>query len=266
MIATNRRRPRATAPLGPAPGPEVRTVSLPARGVPARAAVLRRAWTRPLLLLCLAATVTSGCGLSAEIDRERDPGRTAVPDPVPSVVGTDAAHLPDPSGTSTDGSLVIEVPGPSPRPSPPKAVPTQAARGCPASGLRLGTGPADAAMGLRSLTLTLTDCGKRPYKVNGYPAVLHVLDRDGAPITGVHAVAGTDKVFMAPADPGPQPFTLHPGQSAQASVYWRMAAQDGTYLRIAPRKGQPAVTLWLPEPLDIGPENTLGSTPWTPVS
>ncbi|MFD5816550.1 DUF4232 domain-containing protein [Streptomyces sp. NPDC127038] len=264
MFATNRRRAGATAPAGPPARPEVRTVSLPARGAPSRAAALRRAWTRPVLLLCLVATATSGCGLSAEIDRERDPGRTAVPGPVPSVVGTDAAHLPDPSATSTDGHLVIEVPEPSGT-ATPEAVPTQAGSGCPPSGLRLGTGSVDGAMGLRGLTLTLTYCGARSYEVNGYPAVLHVLDQDGTPFPDVHAVDGTDKVFMAPADPGPKPFTLHPGESARATVYWRMAAQAGVYLRIAPRRGQPAVNLRLTEPLDIGPENTLGATAWTPV-
>ncbi|PKT68320.1 hypothetical protein CW362_35760, partial [Streptomyces populi] len=119
------------------------------------------------MLACLLAAATGACGLSAEIDRERDPGRTAVPDPVPSVVGTDAAHLPDPSGTSTDGSLVIEVPEPS-RTAPTRPGP------CPPSGLRLEAGPVDAAMGLRGMTLTLTDCGERPYEVNGRPAVVHV--------------------------------------------------------------------------------------------
>jgi hypothetical protein len=78
-------------------------------------------------------------------------------------------------------------------------------------------------------------------------------------------VTGTDKVFMAPADLGPEPFTLHPGESARAILYWRMAAEDGTYLRVAPQKGQRVVTLSLPDPLDIGPENTLGTTAWAPL-
>ncbi|WP_328552626.1 MULTISPECIES: DUF4232 domain-containing protein [unclassified Streptomyces] len=148
---------------------------------------------------------------------------------------------------------------------PPKRVPVQQGRGCPPSGLRLDTGPGDAAMGLRGMTLTLTDCGKRPYKVNGYPAVAQVLDEEGAPITGVHSVVGTDKVFMAPADPGPEPFTLHPGDTARAVLYWRTAAQHGVYLRVAPQKGQHAVTLRPAEYLDIGPENTLGTTAWAPA-
>ncbi|MFE4699712.1 DUF4232 domain-containing protein [Streptomyces sp. NPDC056738] len=258
MIATNRRRAGAAAPSGPPARSEVPTVSLPARRAPSRSAALREKWVRPVLLLCLVATTVTGCGLSAEIDRERDPGRTSVPDPVPSVVGTDAAHLPDPSGTPGD-SLVIELPEPS------KTEPTRPGP-CPSSGVRLETGPVDAAMGLRGMTLTLTVCGKHPYKVNGRPAVVHVLDRDGAPITGVRAVAGTDKVPMAPADPGPEPFTLQPGESARASLYWRMNAEDGVSLRVAPQRGRPAVTLRLPDPLDIGPENVLGTTAWAPVT
>ncbi|MEU4169936.1 DUF4232 domain-containing protein [Streptomyces sp. NPDC026665] len=260
MIATNRRRVGAAAPAGPSARSEIPTVSLPAR-TPSRAAVLRERWVRPVLLACLVATATAGCGLSTEIDHEIDheidPGQTSVPDPVPSVVGTDAAHLPDPSGTPSD-SVVIELPVPA-QTAPAEDGP------CPASGLRLATGPVDAAMGLRGMTLKLTVCGKRPYKVNGRPAVVDVLDGERAPIRGVHAVAGTDQVPMAPADPGPEPFTLHPGESAQASLYWRMAAEDGVYLRIAPQRGQRAVTLRLPDPLDIGPENTLGTTAWAPV-
>lgn len=201
-------------------------------------------------------TVTSGCGLGAELDRERDPERTAAP--FPSAVGTDAS-----------GPFRIELPDLStsvPEPSPSGAVPGLQGSGCPGSGLRLGTGPVDAAMGLRAMTLTLTNCGKRPYEVDGYPDVVGVLGPEGTPITGVRGVLGTDKVPMAPEDPGPAPFTLRPGDSARAGLYWRMAAEDGTYLRVAPHKGQGVVTLRLPDPLDIGPENTLGTTAWTPVS
>ncbi|MFE1289253.1 DUF4232 domain-containing protein [Streptomyces sp. NPDC058751] len=265
MIATNRHPAGAPAPAGVPARSEVPTVSSPARGAPSRTAVPRGRWARPVLLVCLLAAAATGCGLSAEIDRELDPGRTSVPDPGPSVIGTDAAHLPDPSGTYGGGPLVIEVPE-RPGAEPSRTAPALQGRGCPSSGLRLDVGPGDAAMGLRGTTLTLTVCGERPYEVNGHPSVLRVLDRDGAPITGVRAVEGTDEVFMAPADPGPEPFTLQPGESARACLYWRMAAQEGVYLRIAPQRGQRTVTLRLPEPLDIGPENVLGTTAWVPVS
>ncbi|MCT9006228.1 DUF4232 domain-containing protein [Streptomyces rhizosphaerihabitans] len=261
MIATSPKRAGAAAAAELPRRSGAPAVAVPPRGGRTRPAVgLRAKWIRPVVLACLISTATGGCGLSAEIDRERDPGQTSAPDPVPSVVGTDASHAPHAAGTSTGDPLVIVVPGSS------KAPPLQQDRGCPPSGLRLDTGLVDAAMGLRAVTLTLTDCGKRPYKVNGYPAIAQVLDEEGAPITGVHSVLGTDKVPMAPADPGPEPFTLNPGDSAHAALYWRMAAQHGVYLRVAPQKGQDAVTLRLPDYLDIGPENTLGTTAWTPAS
>jgi hypothetical protein len=243
VIATSPKRVGAAAAAERPRRAGASTVAVPPHGDRSRAAGIRAKWVRPVVLACLVATATSGCGLSAELDRERDPGRTRVPD---------RASSPDP--------LVIEVPEPS------KSVPVQQGRGCPPSGLRLDTGLVNAAMGLRAVTLTLTDCGKRPYKVNGYPAIAQVLDEEGAPITGVHSVVGTDKVPMAPADPGPEPFTLNPGDSAHAALYWRMAAQHGVYLRVAPQKGQDAVTLRLADYLDIGPENTLATTAWTPAS
>ncbi|MFF3412659.1 DUF4232 domain-containing protein [Streptomyces sp. NPDC002742] len=243
MIATSPERADAAAAAQRPKQAGASTVAAPPRGDRSRAAGIRAKWVRPVVLACLVATTTSGCGLSAELDRERDPGRTHVPD-----------------RSSGPDSLVIEVPEPS------KSSPVQQGRGCPPSGLRLETGLVNAAMGLRAVTLTLTDCGKRPYKVNGYPAIGQVLDEEGAPMSGVHSVVGTDKVPMAPADPGPEPFTLNPGDSAHAALYWRMAAQHGVYLRVAPQKGQDAVTLRLSDYLDIGPENTLGTTAWAPAS
>ncbi|MEU8795251.1 DUF4232 domain-containing protein [Streptomyces sp. NPDC048643] len=217
----------------------------------------RGGWVRPVVLACLVMTVTSGCGLSAELDRERDPARTAVPFPAPSAVGTDGS-----AGLRIEPP---ELPSSAPSPSPSGAVAGRQGSGCPASGLRFGTGPVDAAMGLRAVTLTLTNCGKRPYAVDGYPDVVAVLGPEGARITGVRAVAGTDQVPMAPPDPGAKAFTLRPGERARAGLYWRMAAEEGSYLRVAPRAGQAVVTLPLPDPLDIGPRNTLGATAWVPA-
>ncbi|MEW2164573.1 DUF4232 domain-containing protein [Streptomyces sp. NPDC007084] len=214
----------------------------------------RGGWVRPVVVACVVMTVTSGCGLSAELDRERDPGRTEVP--VPGAVRTDGS-----------GPLRIEPPvlPSSAPPSPSGAVPGQQGSGCPASGVRFEAGPVDAAMGLRAMTLTLTNCGKRAYEVDGYPEVAAVLGPRGEPIGGVRVVRGTDEVPMAPADPGPKAFTLRPGQSARAGLYWRMAAERGAYLRVAPQKGRRPVTVPLADPLDIGPENTLGASAWAPA-
>ncbi|MER5470106.1 DUF4232 domain-containing protein [Streptomyces sp. NPDC002935] len=257
MIATRPKKPGAEADA--ARPPRGGDAAVRPRGSGSRSAGSSRAkarWVRPVVLACLMVTVTSGCGLGAELDRERDPERTAAP--VPSAVGTDAS---DPLRIEPP-----ELPSSVPVPSPSGSVPGLQGSGCPRSGLRLATGPVNAAMGLRATTLVLTNCGKRPYAVDGYPDVVGVLGPEGAPITGVHDVVGTDKVPMAPEDPGPSPFTLRPGDSARAGLYWRMAAEDGTYLRVAPHKGQGVVTLPLADPFDIGPENTLGTTAWTRVT
>ncbi|MER7675911.1 DUF4232 domain-containing protein [Streptomyces sp. NPDC096934] len=142
------------------------------------------------------------------------------------------------------------------------AVEVPRAAGCPPSGVRVDAGRVDAAMGLRAMTLTLTNCSGRPYRLNGHPSV-RVLDEKGAALTGVRTVQGTDQVPMAPEDPGAHPLTLGPGESARAALYWRMAAENGTYLRVVPQPGRAAVNVRPPETLDIGPENTLGTTAWT---
>lgn len=205
-----------------------------------RVIAIRPRWSRGAAVACLLALGASGCGLSAELDRERNPER--IPAPTPPV----PFEIP-PRMTATPGR--------------PHAVPVQPAAGCPRSGVRYGTGPVDAAMGLRAMTLTLTNCGERPYTVDGYPFV-RVLDGRGAPLAGVRTVAGTDEVAMAPRDPGPRPLTLAPGESARAGLYWRTAAEEGTYLRVGSRRDRDLVNIRPAESLDIGPVNVLGTTPW----
>ncbi|MGW3421843.1 DUF4232 domain-containing protein [Streptomyces phaeochromogenes] len=211
---------------------------------------------RSVALACLLVLVlvlvlgVSGCGLSAELDRESNPERK--PTPTPAVEVPTRAANPSPSGIPTHSP---SAPAPS--------VPVQEGQGCPPSGLRFQADEGDAAMGLRAMGLDVINCGDRPYKLNGYPAVT-VLDASGDPFPGVRTVEGTDKVSMAPEDPGPRALTLDPGESAHAALYWRMHNQDGVYLRVAPEKGDGTVTVRPPYPLDIGPENILGTTAWQP--
>lgn len=202
---------------------------------------IRRKSTRGAALACLLALTASGCGLSAELDRELNPERT--PTPTPS-----ATRAAQPPASAT----------------PAPSVPVQAASGCPASGLRFGVGPVDGAMGLRSMTLTMTNCGEQPYELDGYPSVL-VLDEAGEPFPDVRTAEGTDEVPMASNQTRPEPFTLGPGETAEAGLLWRMAAEDGAYLRVAPDKERDTVNVRIEDPLDIGPENVLGTTPWVPV-
>ena len=210
-----------------------------------RVIAIRPRPVRSVALACLLVLGMSGCGLSAELDRESNPERK--PTPTPALEVPTRAANPSPSG----------IPTYSP------SVPVQETRGCPPSGLRFQADDGDAAMGLRAMGLDVINCGDRPYKLNGYPAVT-VLDASGAPFPGVRTVEGTDKVSMAPEDPGPRALTLDPGESAHAALYWRMHNQDGVYLRVALKKGDDTVTVRPPYPLDIGPENILGTTAWQP--
>ncbi|MGW3412023.1 DUF4232 domain-containing protein [Streptomyces sp. NPDC000888] len=191
-------------------------------------------------LVGVLALATSGCGLSAELDREANPERK-----------------PTPSETRAAPPPASATPSPS--------VSVQPVSGCPSSGLRFDVGPIDGAMGLRAMTLSMTNCGEQPYELNGYPSV-SVLDEAGAPIPGVRTAEGTDEVPVAPPDSAPEPFTLKPGETARAGLLWRMAAEDGTYLRVAPDKERDVVNVRPEDPLDIGPENILGTTPWAPAS
>jgi len=152
---------------------------------------------------------------------------------------------------------------PAPSPSASASVPVQRAEGCPASGLRFVADEGNAAMGLRAMGLDVINCGEKTRELNGYPAIT-VLDGSGAPFPEVRTVEGTDKVPMASKDPGPRRLTLAPGESAHASLYWRMHAEDGVYLRVAAKQGEATATIRPPYPLDIGPDNVLGTTAWQP--
>ncbi|MEV7871563.1 DUF4232 domain-containing protein [Streptomyces sp. NPDC088124] len=197
-----------------------------------------------VLALAAAAVLATGCSsLREELDRERNPARTATPEP----------SAPQPVPTySPDGSL------PSTAPTP--AVP---AGTCPESGVRITPGLVQGAMGLRSMTVTLTNCGTRPYELNGYPAV-RVLDEDRDPYD-IEVLKGTDAIHMAGTAPDPAPVTLKPGESARSGLTWRMMSPDTstTYLEITPATGERPQTMeTLDGPLDLTDTGQLGTTPW----
>ncbi|MFF2849002.1 DUF4232 domain-containing protein [Streptomyces sp. NPDC058001] len=202
--------------------------------------------TRPVLrsaLGVLAAVVllsgtTAACGLGAEIDRERNPDRRPTPTPPP----------PTSTPSPTAG---LELP-----PGPATARPT----GCTTSGVRLTSDPVQGAMGLRAMTLTLTNCGSEPYTLDGYPS-LSVLDDGKEPMTGVKVVEGTEAVTSGDSA-RPARLTLRQGESAISNLVWRMNSEWTPYLRVVPRPGDDPVTVDIPDRLDIGPENTLGISAW----
>ncbi|MEU5024703.1 DUF4232 domain-containing protein [Streptomyces milbemycinicus] len=150
---------------------------------------------------------------------------------------------------------------PSRTPSPPSAPPT-----CPESGVYVLAEEPSAAMGLRAMTLKLTNCGKRTYTLKGYPTI-RVLDEDGKPLDvrvshGSAGIATLDN-FDAP----PRQVTLRPNETALAGVVWRNTVTDSTVpavngkaLDVAPAEGSPRQTV--AELIDLGNTGKLGVSPW----
>ncbi len=202
---------------------------------------------RPLrraVFLAAAPLLLAGCGLAAELDREANPARET----------TTAEVTPDrpaePSG---------RAPGPT---GPPAAGATP----CPASGLRMSPGMVTAAMGLRAMSVTLTNCGRGVRELNGYPDIrVRGLDRQ---LFSVTVLKGTEPVTTMD-DPGPRRVRLRPGQSAYTSLVWRYSAVhaatregSGVYVEIGPAKGAARQTIEPDGGLDIGETGMLGTTAW----
>ncbi|MEU9861175.1 DUF4232 domain-containing protein [Streptomyces sp. NPDC047971] len=197
------------------------------------------------LTLAAAAVLATGCGLGAELDREADPERTAA--------GVSAA----PSVTGVPVAPTAEPPLPAP------------AEGCPATGVKVGTGMVNAAMGLRAMPVTLTNCGAGEQRLNGYPDV-RVRDVNRARMD-VTVLKGTGPITTLD-DPGAHPVTLKPGESARSVFVWRYSAVDaatlrgsGVYVEIGPAPGAPRQTVEPEGGLDIGDTGMLGTTAWQKV-
>lgn len=148
--------------------------------------------------------------------------------------------------------------GPVASPSPLPAGPTPAA--CPAPGLVLEAGEVDAALGHRASVVTATNCGSRPVRLEGYPAV-RLLDQLRAPlqVTVLH-----DSSYMA-RDPGPAPITVEPGGQALSVLSWSSTVTTGdpaagAAAEIVPAPG--AVPQTLPLDTDLGTTGRLHVTAW----
>ncbi|MFD9031377.1 DUF4232 domain-containing protein [Streptomyces sp. NPDC059567] len=197
------------------------------------------------LILAAVAVLTTGCGLAAELDREVDPERTATrATPAPSVTGVPVA----------------------PPAEPPLPTPTE---GCPATGVKVSTGMVNAAMGLRSMPVTLTNCGAREQRLNGYPDVrVRDVNRERMDVT---VLKGAGPITTLD-DPGAHPVTLKPGESARSVFVWRYSAVDaatqrgsGVYVEIGPAAGVARQTVEPEGGLDIGETGMLGTTAWQKV-
>ncbi|MER7173141.1 DUF4232 domain-containing protein [Streptomyces mesophilus] len=212
---------------------------------------MTRISVRPALALALVATLTTlatGCSsLADELDREADPARTSQPPTLPPI---DTAPL--------------DTPAPS---DEPDAAVTATA--CDGEGLRAASGMVNAAMGLRSMSITVTNCGTGEYELNGYPA-LTVLDEDREPVA-IDVLKGTEAIGTGLGNAKPKLFTLKPGESATTSLTWRNTVTDaarpaphGTFFDIAPVPGRAGHVLQPGDggPIDIGTTAQLGVTAW----
>ncbi|MFD3943813.1 DUF4232 domain-containing protein [Streptomyces sp. NPDC058579] len=205
-------------------------------------------------VLLAAALLTAGCGLGAELDREVDPERT----------GSHATA--EPSGTPSRPGGPADL-GIAPPMEPPTAT---APEGCPATGVNVTTGMVNAAMGLRAMPVTVTNCGTGEQRVNGYPDV-RVRDVNRQPMD-VTVLKGTGPIAQM-EDPGPHPVTLKPGESARSVFAWRYSAVDsatqrgsGVYVEIAPAPGVARQTVVPEGGLDVGETGLLGTTAWEKVT
>jgi hypothetical protein len=152
---------------------------------------------------------------------------------------------------------------------PSRPAPAPSATPCPPDGVRLGAGEVSAAMGLRAMGLDVVNCGRAPYRVNGYPAVRALDDRRAAldvrVLRGVTGITGALEHWAGP----PAPLVLQPGERAAAVVVWRTTYADTmqppvevTHLEVAPAAGRAAAVLTPPGGLDLGSTGRLGVSPW----
>ncbi|MEU9017430.1 DUF4232 domain-containing protein [Actinomadura sp. NPDC048394] len=171
------------------------------------------------------------------------------------------------SGTASGVPPATGAPSGGPSPAPTIASPTpNPSTACSADGVSLSMDRPDAAMGLRATWVELRNCGTRPYRLNGYPA-LRVLDGNRQPFD-VRTVKGTRQI----KDAGPKPVTIKPGKAARIGIVWRnlvtesaIPAVNGSYLEVRPAPGRPVLVVPANGPLDLGNTGRLETTAWTPV-
>ncbi|MFD0539492.1 DUF4232 domain-containing protein [Actinomadura luteofluorescens] len=134
---------------------------------------------------------------------------------------------------------------------------------CTPEGIAVSMNEPDAAMGVRAARIVLRNCGSRPYRLNGYPA-LRVLDEKQQPFD-VTTVPGTRQV----EDAGPKSLTIRPGREAEFVIVWRNTVTDantvavaGKYLEVRPAPGRPVVVVPANGPIDLGNTGRLEGTAW----
>ncbi|WP_244315538.1 DUF4232 domain-containing protein [Streptomyces albidochromogenes] len=146
-----------------------------------------------------------------------------------------------------------------PAPGSPGREPRPA--GCSSGAPEVSMGEVQAALGHRAVGLTLTNCGKDPYQVYGYPSV-QALGTDGE-VLDVWVKRGSS--YMG-ADEGPTSVVLAPGESVRSLLSWTSNPRTGrlqqaSALDIAPAAGEKARRFPL-EGSDVRTVDELTLTAW----
>nr|WP_276515353.1 DUF4232 domain-containing protein [Actinomadura coerulea] len=178
------------------------------------------------------------------------------------VLGTLALSACGPGGEDGAGAAAAPVPTPPTAPVPPQRS-SPPPPSCTPEGIAVSMNEPDAAMGVRAARIELLNCGRRPYRLDGYPA-LRVLDGRRQPFN-VTAVRGTRQV----EDAGPKPLTIRPGRKAEFVIVWRNTVTEadtvavaGAYLEVRPAPGRPVVIVPAHGPIDLGNTGRLEGTAW----
>jgi hypothetical protein len=166
-----------------------------------------------------------------------------------------------PSRTATSSPATSGPPTPSPTLWAPATAPPDGP--CPASGYKLWIGAQDGAMGLRVVSLQVTNCGRRSLTLRGYPVVT-VLDERLRPLP---VPLGRGAVAQGISVPAVRTLRVAPGRSASSELSWRLLVLDdgtepvtGRHLRVAPAARRPAQVVDLL--VDLGTTRELRATPW----
>ncbi|MFJ8886423.1 DUF4232 domain-containing protein [Streptomyces sp. NPDC102402] len=162
--------------------------------------------TIPAAVTTAAVLALSGCSGFLVPAGEGEPAPSATAEAMPS------ASVPAPGPAAT-----ADAPAQG---APTSASPTDTT--CPASGAAVDMGPVQTAMFHRAVTLTLTNCGKRPYRVHGYPSV-RALGDDGERIPVPVNAGGS----MFGNDEGPEEIVLKPGGSVSSTLAWVSTKEGG---------------------------------------
>ncbi len=207
----------------------------------------------PLILLTAALAALTGCsGFLVPA------GEGEQPDPTPS------------ASASRPGIVRAETLPPTPAPgadapaqgTPAQTGPTSAPPGkCPASGVVVDMGPVETGMMHRAVVLTLTNCGRKPYAVDGYPWV-RALGEDGRPLP---VKVNQDGSYFG-SDPGPKKLLLDPGLTVKSILAWVSTPEggdliEGDALAISAAPGLP-VRVFPLEGHDIRLMDELNTTAW----